>query len=259
METFTKQLQLQKVKGLFAPAETALDKDIREINELEDVYFNLMSPKEAEDIGLYRDINGNLHNINNIPDGTVFDELDLSGMDFTELPDLSKCVIKKLIIRDCKNLTSLKNLPNYIKEIDCSGCSSLTSLEGCPKGVKRINCTCCHHLIYIPDYIPDDAIEGISEGGIIQFKSNWIGKNKETILDTAKEQTLSKEGLASKLRHTLKSKGPKAAFNLFKKINGRGKESSVVLEINTPFPSKEGKKKSIKDILSLRKKSNRDG
>ena len=93
-----------------------------------------------------------------------------------------------------------------------------------------------------------------------ESKTNLREENKETILDTAKEQTLSKEGLAGKLRYTLKSKGPKAAFNLFKKINKEEKGSSIVIEINTPSsPAKENKKSSFKSLLSLRKKSNRDG
>ena len=65
-------------------------------------------------------------------DGNV----DLEGIDITELPYKFRRVIGYFSVRCCENLTSLKNCPTYIgRSFNCSYCSQLDSLEGCPKEV----------------------------------------------------------------------------------------------------------------------------
>ena len=126
-------------------------------------------------MGLCKDINGNLHSIYNIPEGTVFENLDVSGVDFTELPaSLAKCTVLGCFdCHDCAKLTSIKNLPKGIKKLDCHNCKRLLSLEGCHKDVEVVNCFECFGLKYIPEYISDDAIEYMSQEKITECKARW--------------------------------------------------------------------------------------
>ena len=71
-------------------------------------------------------------------------EIDVDGdvsffnKDFEELPYKFGTVTGFFSLEDCKNLTSLKNCPNYItgdNMFDIDGCIKLDSLEGCPKEV----------------------------------------------------------------------------------------------------------------------------
>ena len=58
--------------------------------------------------------------------------------DFKELPYKFGTVNGYFSLRECENLISLKNCPNYItgnNMFDADGCSKLDSLEGCPKEV----------------------------------------------------------------------------------------------------------------------------
>ena len=119
--------------------------------------------------------------------------LNLSGMGFVTLPDrLSPYDIDFLDISDNYELVSLKGCPPA-KEIDISsgrslhsfiGChectevihcehSDIISFEGCPRHIKRIYCAGCEKIEYIPDYIPDKAIRGISKEKIAECKANW--------------------------------------------------------------------------------------
>ena len=202
-----------------------LEQNLDPINDLKSMWF-------------YRDINGSIHSIYNIPEGTVFYDLDLVGTEIAELPDLSKCIVNRLYIGGCSSLTSLKGCPERLKEIDCRycnsltsleglseglevincsrcssltslegcpesvkeincwGCSSLSSLEGCPRDVKEVNCYGCNNLKYIPDYIPDEVIKGLSKEKIAECKANWLAKNKE-------EATKNKlGGIISSFRNT---------------------------------------------------------
>jgi len=104
--------------------------------------------RDANNIKLCKDINGKLHDIYNIPEGTVFEDLDLSGMSFTELPaSLANCTVKgRLICNGCISLKSLKNLPEGVKEVDCSNCTALDTLEGCTDSVEAIVCRGCTSL-----------------------------------------------------------------------------------------------------------------
>lgn len=104
--------------------------------------------RDTQNIRLCRDINGKLHDIYNIPEGTVFKDLDLSGMNFTELPaSLANCTVKgRLICHGCTYLKSLKNLPKGVREVDCSYCDSLETLEGCTDSVETLICTHCNSL-----------------------------------------------------------------------------------------------------------------
>lgn len=124
------------------------------------------------------DINGIAHDIYNLPQGTEFDTLDLSGTRFEKLPDLSKIKVKgrinlsncrflasleglpegfkKLDCHNCQSLTSFEGLAQGVEEIDCSGCSSLETFQGLPEGVKRIicrNCSKLHSFLGLPDSV----------------------------------------------------------------------------------------------------------
>ena len=66
-------------------------------------------------------------------DGNV----DLSKMEFKELPYKFGVVDGYFDIGNNPNLTSLKNCPNIVMELfACDECPQLDSLEGCPKKVK---------------------------------------------------------------------------------------------------------------------------
>ena len=89
--------------------------------------------------------------------------------------------VKRLYCSDCL-FTSLKGISKNIEEICCHACKRLTSLEGLPKGIRKINCTSCGNLKYIPDYIPNDIIKGLSKAEIALCRANeWI-KNKKANL-----------------------------------------------------------------------------
>ena len=65
-------------------------------------------------------------------DGNVY----INNKDFKELPYKFGTVGDYFSLGRCKNLTSLKNCPDYIKTwFACDNCSNLDSLEGCPKEV----------------------------------------------------------------------------------------------------------------------------
>ncbi len=62
--------------------------------------------------------------------------VELSKKDFEELPYKFGKVRGYFNMGDCKNLTSLKNCPNFVGDsFACDFCSKLDSLEGCPKEV----------------------------------------------------------------------------------------------------------------------------
>ena len=63
--------------------------------------------------------------------------VDLENRNFKELPYKFGIVTGYFSLRECKNLTSLKNCPNIvISNFSCSKCPNLDSLEGCPKEVN---------------------------------------------------------------------------------------------------------------------------
>ena len=67
-------------------------------------------------------------------DGNV----NLVGNDFKELPFKFGTVTGYFTVESCKNLTSLKNCPNYVNRwFACDRNKNLSSLEGCPREVKR--------------------------------------------------------------------------------------------------------------------------
>ena len=62
--------------------------------------------------------------------------VDLRGSDFKELPYKFGTINGFFSLWNCKNLTSLKNCPNYVQRyFSCDNCCALKSLEGCPKEV----------------------------------------------------------------------------------------------------------------------------
>ena len=71
--------------------------------------------------------------------------VDLSKMEFKELPYKFGTVIGYFDIGNNPNLTSLKNCPKYVIELfACDFCPKLDSLEGCPKEVgSKFFCEGC--------------------------------------------------------------------------------------------------------------------
>ena len=62
--------------------------------------------------------------------------VELTNRGFKELPYKFGKVRGYFNIGDCKNLTSLKNCPDFVGDsFACDFCSKLDSLEGCPKEV----------------------------------------------------------------------------------------------------------------------------
>ena len=61
----------------------------------------------------------------------------------------------------------------------------METLDGCPKGIERIVCENCP-IKYIPDYIPDEAIMGLTKEEIAKGKANWKIKNKREMTKIAK-------------------------------------------------------------------------
>ena len=62
--------------------------------------------------------------------------VDLSKMEFKELPYKFRIVMGYFDIGNNSNLTSLKNCPNIVTELfGCDQCPQLDSLEGCPTDV----------------------------------------------------------------------------------------------------------------------------
>ena len=104
----------------------------------------------------YRDINGNEYNsLEDIPEGAVFDVLNLSREDFTELPEkLATLTVRTLRLDYCRNLTSLKGLPKGLENLNCSS-TAITSLEGLSEGLKRLDCSHCYELT---------SLKGLPEG-----------------------------------------------------------------------------------------------
>ena len=67
-------------------------------------------------------------------DGNV----SLDNIDIKELPYKFGTIAGYFTVECCKNLTSLKNCPNYVNGwFSCDDCGNLDSLEGCPREVKR--------------------------------------------------------------------------------------------------------------------------
>ena len=96
-------------------------------------------------------LNNQYYNINNLPEGLVIKgDLDVSGYAWEEFPAcFSKIIVKgSFICSNCKNLKSLKNMPQSIGgNFNCSHCPKLNSLEGVPQSISGdFNCSACHNL-----------------------------------------------------------------------------------------------------------------
>ena len=78
-------------------------------------------------------------------------EIDVDGdvwlinNNFKELPYKFGYVNDMFSLNGCKNLTSLKNCPDFVaRTFSCSFCPQLDSLEGCPKKVMfEFICSSC--------------------------------------------------------------------------------------------------------------------
>ena len=82
-------------------------------------------------------------------DGSVW----LDKKDFKELPYKFGIVDKKFSLSGNKNLTSLKNCPDYVGDFfSCSSCPQLDSLEGYPKKVRgNFYCNGCKRKFTIEE------------------------------------------------------------------------------------------------------------
>ncbi len=166
-----------------------------------------------------------------IPEGAVFDVLDLSWERFTEFPRKLSTLTVRLL--DCwgASITSLKGLPKGLKELVCSNtritsleglpqglkelhcCStSITSLEGVPRGIKEIWCFGCNNIKYIPDYIPDEVIAGLSEKKIAECKANWRKKHGKELIPEKQ-----KTGIVNRLKNLFVA----YSANMTNKVNER--------------------------------------
>ena len=77
------------------------------------------------------------YTINDKGEIDVNGHVDLAGRDIKELPYKFGKINGRFNLRVCKNLTSLKNCPDYVGDsFSVENCSQLDSLEGCPKEVK---------------------------------------------------------------------------------------------------------------------------
>ena len=114
--------------------------------------------EENKQIICVEDIHGKVYyTIDSIPEGTAFEYFNLSGTEFTELPEkVSTLKINKISVENCRNLDSLENLPKNVKEIYCSG---------------------ANRIRYIPESIPNEAIKGMSNNDINKWKVNWMTEN----------------------------------------------------------------------------------
>jgi len=92
------------------------------------------------------DIYGNEYDtFENIPEGAVFDELDLFSTELTE--KLTTLTVRKLkfiqLLNDCDDTDTdiplFSVLPKGLKELDCSE-ASITSLKGLPEGLEKLDC-----------------------------------------------------------------------------------------------------------------------
>ena len=77
------------------------------------------------------------YTINSKGEIDVSRSVDLSKMDFKELPYKFGTVNEYFDVGENEKLTSLKNCPDYVADLfACNLCPQLDSLEGCPKEVK---------------------------------------------------------------------------------------------------------------------------
>ena len=93
------------------------------------------------------------YTINDKGEIDVDGDVNLDVRDFKWLPYKFGKVNGYFSLSGCKNLTSLKNCPNYVGEwFTCEGCISLDSLKGCPKKVMgSFYCNGCKREFTIGD------------------------------------------------------------------------------------------------------------
>ena len=83
------------------------------------------------------------YTINSKGEIDVDGDVDISYIDFEELPYKFGRVSGFFDVSYNKNLKSLKNCPSKVRKwFSCSNCPQLDSLEGCPKEVKNYNFWC---------------------------------------------------------------------------------------------------------------------
>ena len=78
------------------------------------------------------------YTINSQGEIDVDGNVNLTNKNFKELPYKFGTIKGYFSLRECKNLISLKNCPNYIIDnnmFDIDDCIKLKSLEGCPKEI----------------------------------------------------------------------------------------------------------------------------
>jgi len=185
-EEFKKDLEFISGKP-YSDLEGSVRKAVEEV--IRETLENKQSQAQTSCEMPVTDIHGTVHDINNIVAGTVFKELNASHKDFIEFPaSFANCKVKESFVCSCcRRLTTFQNCPPA-EEIYCIGNTNLESLEGCYKGVKKIYIDRCYKLKYIPNYIPDCAIKGLSAEKIAECKANWRAMNQQkTFLDKIRD------------------------------------------------------------------------
>ena len=117
---------------------------------------------DLQNMGICKDVNGNIYDITSIPEDTVFGNLDFSGTNITDIPsNLSTCTAKSV---------NLENTP-------------VETLENLPKGVNKVYCKGCRKIKYIPSYISDKTIEGLTKEEIAKCKLAWLASKDKDAKD----------------------------------------------------------------------------
>lgn len=90
--------------------------------------------------------------------------VSFEGLDLNKIKDL-----RYIHASDCKNLRSLKGLPDEAFDLYLDNCKSLTSLKGCPKNLAILSITGCSN-IKSWDGAPNRIWRGLFYGGCKYLK-----------------------------------------------------------------------------------------
>ena len=74
-----------------------------------------------------------------LPPNLDVEEINISFMGETKLPDLSRYTKLKKLSCDCNELTQLDNLPSTLLELDCSN-NQITSLDNLKQSLEILFC-----------------------------------------------------------------------------------------------------------------------
>ena len=122
---------------------------------------------DVKNIGLIK-CGGKYYDIFNLPKDkklVLNGDLDVSGMELTELPDLSNLIVKGYFDCSKNKLSSLRGAPRQVlKEFCCRG-NRLTSLKYISDGIKDLDCS--HNRLTSLEYTPQEI-------GDLYCESNYL-------------------------------------------------------------------------------------